>query len=78
VVLKLSIATVDVLIWVLIYGGLLMVAVGLAWREVHGLMAGSVSIAGLVIAAVGVVLIWYRSRMARPAPPSADAPPPPR
>ena len=41
-VLKLSVARVEVLIWVLIYGGLLVFAVGLALREVHGVMAGSV------------------------------------
>ena len=64
-VLRLSVATVGVLIWVLIYGGLLVFSVGLAWREVHGLMAGTVSIAGLAIAAAGVVLILYRSRMLR-------------
>ena len=78
-VLKLSVATVGVLIWVLIYGGLLLLAVGLAWRDVHGVMAGSVSIAGLAIAAAGVVLIWYRTRMLRSAAtPAADATTPKR
>jgi hypothetical protein len=76
VVLKPSPSTLGVLIWVLIYAGLLVFAVGLAWREVHGLMAGTVSIAGLVIAAVGVGLIGYRARLMRSAaPPAADAPP---
>ena len=56
--MKLSVARVEVLIWVLIYGGLLVLAVGLALRDVHGLLAGTVSLIGGVVAAVGVVLIW--------------------
>ena len=73
-VLKLSVAKVEVLIWVLIYGGLLVFGLGLALREVHALMAGSVSIGGLAVAAVGIVLIWYRTRMLRAVPPPADDP----
>ena len=77
--MRLSVAKVEVLIWVLIYGGLLVLAVGLALRDVHGLLAGTVSLIGGVVAAVGVVLIWIRSRMVNPRPPSpADAPKPPR
>ena len=72
--MKLSVAQVGVLIWVLIYGGLLVLAVGLALREVHGVLAGSVSIGGLAVLAVGIVLIWYRTRMLRAAAlPAADA-----
>ena len=77
--MRLSIAKVEVLIWVLIYGGLLVLAVGLALREVHGLLAGTVSLIGGLIVAVGVALIWIRSRMVNPPPPSAaDASKPPR
>ena len=72
--MKLSVARVEVLIWVLIYGGLLTFAVGLALREVHGVMASSVAIGGIVAVAVGIVLIWYRTRMLRAAAlPAADA-----
>ena len=77
--MKLSAARVGVLIWVLIYGGLFVLAIGLALREVHGLLAGSVSIGGLVALAIGMVLIWYRSRLLRSAPPptvDASAPNP--
>jgi len=78
--LKLSAARVGVLIWVLIYGGLFVLAIGLALREVHGLLAGSVSIGGLAALAVGAALIWYRSRLLlRSAPPptvDASAPNP--
>ena len=72
--MKLSVARVGVLIWVLIYGGLLVLAIGLALREVHGVLAGSVSIGGLAVLAVGIVLIWYRTRLLRSAaPPAVDA-----
>ena len=77
--MRLTVAKVEVLIWVLIYGGLLILAVGLALREVHGLLAGTVSLIGGLIAAAGVVLIWIRSCMVNPRPPSAaDASKPPR
>ena len=77
--MRLTVAKVEVLIWALIYGGLLILAVGLALREVHGLLAGTVSLIGGLIAAAGVVLIWIRSRMVNPRPPSAaDASKPPR
>ena len=77
--MRLSVARVEVLIWVLIYGGLLVLAVGLALREVHGLLAGTVSLVGGLTTAVGVALIWIRSRMVNPRQPSAaDASKPPR
>ena len=77
--MKLSVARVEVLIWVLIYGGLLVLAVGLALREVHGLLAGTVALIGGIVAAVGIMLIWIRSRMIKPRLPSAaDASKPPR
>ncbi len=72
--MKLSAPRVGVLIWVFIYGGLFVLAIGLALREVHGLLAGSVSIGGLAALVVGIALIWYRSRLLRvAAPPAVDA-----
>jgi len=77
--LRLSIAKIEVLIWVLIYGGLLVLAVGLALREVHGLLAGTVALIGGIVAAVGIMLIWVRSRMIKlRLPAAADASKPPR
>ena len=55
--------TVDQLIWVLVYGGLLSLCLGLF------LMAGSSGLAwafigvGAVVAAIGASLVWVRSRM---------------
>jgi vacuolar-type H+-ATPase subunit I/STV1 len=59
-------ARIESLVWVLIYGGLLACAVGIAlWRagEVHG--AGLIAF-GIIAALAGIVLIFVRSRMPEP------------
>ncbi|MGH8797483.1 MAG: hypothetical protein ACREXI_10525 [Caldimonas sp.] len=61
--MKLTVARVEVLVWVLIYGGLLTFAVGLALRGYDRLLARRVSVAGIGVAAAGAFLIWVRSRM---------------
>ena len=54
---------IEALVWVLIYGGLLVFGLGVALSR-GGLDYGwSVSIAGIVFAVAGVVLIYVRSRM---------------
>jgi hypothetical protein len=63
VVLKLTVARVEVLVWVLIYGGLLTFAVGLALRGYDRVLARTVSVAGIGAAAAGALLIWVRARM---------------
>jgi hypothetical protein len=55
-------ATLDKLIWALIYGGLLTVGVGISVRNT---LPGALWIAlvlGLAATAAGGVLIWVRSR----------------
>ena len=62
-VLKISIARIAALTWVLIFGGMLMLALGLVVRrndDALGLGIALVSIGAIV---VGVLLIWVRSRM---------------
>jgi xanthine/uracil/vitamin C permease (AzgA family) len=62
-VLKLSTSHVSAVIWVLIFGGMLMLALGLVVRRAEpglGWGIASVSIAAIV---AGAVLIWVRSRM---------------
>jgi hypothetical protein len=56
-------ATIDKLIWVFIFGGLLLVGLGLA-VEGEGRYLGRV-LAGLgaLLAVLGGVLVWVRSRM---------------
>jgi len=61
--LSLSTGPIEALVWVLVYGGLLVFGLGVALSR-GGLDYGwSVSVAGLVIAVAGAVLIYVRSRM---------------
>ena len=57
--------TVETLVWVLIYGGLLLVLLGLAVQRADDPLGWSMVVAGALAAGVGVVLIWIRSRMGR-------------
>ncbi len=53
------------LVWVLIYGGLLTLSLGVFVERLHEPLGWVLTIAGAVVAAVGAVLIWVRSRMPR-------------
>lgn len=56
-------STIETWVWVLIYGGLLAVGLGLAMQQQGAGAAGQVlMVGGGVTAAVGVLLIWLRSR----------------
>jgi hypothetical protein len=58
-----SIAATDVLIWVLIYGGLLMVCLGVfVLRSAEGLGWSLIGL-GAVAAVAGAALVVVRSRM---------------
>ncbi|PLC04013.1 hypothetical protein CY658_18435 [Variovorax sp. RO1] len=50
-------------IWILIYGGLFLVILGLATGRTEPALGWSMAVPGGVIAAVGVVLIYVRSRL---------------
>jgi hypothetical protein len=56
-------ATVEVWVWVLIYGGLLLCCLGLFAARGDAGLGWTVGIAGALLAAVGVLLIYLRSRM---------------
>jgi len=61
--LKLAPGRVEVLVWILVYGGLLVLGLGVALSR-GGLDYGwSVSVVGIVAAVAGVVLVYVRSRM---------------
>lgn len=61
-----SSAALDKLIWVLIYGGLLVMGLGLSvWSDAAGWGLG-LAIGGGVMAAMGFVLIAVRSRRREP------------
>jgi hypothetical protein len=51
------------LIWVLIYGGLLTLVLGLSMERLDDAIGWSMVVAGGVIAAIGFVLIYVRSRI---------------
>lgn len=56
-------STIETWVWVLIYGGLLAVGLGLAMQRQGVAAAGWVLVVGgAVAAAAGVLLIWLRSR----------------
>ena len=49
-------------IWVLIYGGLFMIIIGIATGRTEEVLGWSLAVPGAVLAVVGVVLIYVRSR----------------
>jgi vacuolar-type H+-ATPase subunit I/STV1 len=66
--LKIATARIELLTWVLIYGGLLALALGAALRRDGAVLGWSVMVGGAAAAAVGAVLVWVRSRIAEPPP----------
>ena len=56
-------STVDTLIWVLVYGGLIGVGLGLSVQRSDPGLGYGVAIVGGVLAVVGFALIYVRSRM---------------
>jgi hypothetical protein len=58
-----SIARLHSLIWLLIYAGLLTLVLGLSAARIDHAVGWSLVLAGGIVAAVGFLLIWIRSRM---------------
>ncbi len=58
-----SIARLQQLIWILIYGGLLTLVLGLSVQRTEDALGWSMVVAGGVVAAIGFVLIYVRSRL---------------
>lgn len=50
------------LVWILIYGGLFGIVLGLASRDANATLASVLMVAGAVATAAGVVLIFVRAR----------------
>jgi hypothetical protein len=57
---------IGTLIWVLIYGGLFAVGLGVALERSGESYGWSVIVAGMVAIAAGCVGVWLRSRMPEP------------
>jgi len=64
--LKLAPGRVELLIWELIYGGMLSFALGFALSRDGQAYGWGVCAVGVAAAIVGVLLIWVRSRMTGP------------
>jgi hypothetical protein len=64
-------STVEKLIWVLLYGGLLVLSLSVFVARRTDTLGALLTLAGGVATVVGVALVWLRSRM------KADSPPPP-
>jgi hypothetical protein len=58
-----TIARLQQLIWVLIYGGLLTLLLGLSVQRSDEVLGWLMVVAGGIVAAIGFVLIYVRSRM---------------
>ena len=57
------VARLQALIWVLIYGGLLTLILGLSVRRTDDALGWSLVVGGGAVAAVGFVLIYVRSKI---------------
>ncbi len=55
------VARLQALIWVLIYGGLLTLVLGLSVQRTDDVLGWSLVVGGGVVAAIGFVLIYVRS-----------------
>lgn len=58
-----STARLDVLIWVLIFGGLVLLGLGIAVQRSDAALGWGMIVAGAIVAAIGVLLIVVRSRI---------------
>ena len=58
-----SVARLHALIWVLIYGGLLTLVLGLSVQRTDDTLGWSMVVMGALVAALGFALIYVRSRI---------------
>lgn len=54
---------VERLVWILVYGGLLALVLGMFVQRYDRLLADILQIGGTIVASTGALLIWVRSRM---------------
>ncbi len=50
-------------VWILIYGGMFLLGVGLAVRRSDAALGWGIAVPGAFLIAAGALLIWARSRM---------------
>jgi hypothetical protein len=68
-----TLARIDALAWVLIYGGLFALVLGIASHDETAIGGWSLSVLGTLAAIAGVVLIVVRSRLHETPPPDAQS-----
>jgi hypothetical protein len=56
-------ATLEKWIWILIYTGLFALVLGIATARANEALGWSIAVPGIALAAVGIVLIYVRSRL---------------
>jgi 4-hydroxybenzoate polyprenyltransferase len=61
--LKRNLMRLDKVIWTLVFGGLLLLGPGVALQRAGEAWGWLVIVVGALAAAVGIVLVWVRSRM---------------
>ncbi len=54
---------VERLVWILVYGGLIALVLGMFVQRYDRLLADILQIGGTIVAGAGALLIWVRSRM---------------
>ncbi|MES2101744.1 MAG: hypothetical protein V4569_18110 [Pseudomonadota bacterium] len=50
-------------IWILIYLGMILLALGLSVQRSDAALGWGIAVPGIALIVVGIVLIWIRSRM---------------
>lgn len=58
-----TLARIEAWVWVLVYGGLLTLVLGLATARTDAALGWLLGVAGAVVAGAGAVLLWVRSRL---------------
>ena len=71
-----TLARLDTLIWVLVFGGLFTLVLGIASHDETAIGGWSLSVLGSLATAAGVVLIYVRSRLRETPEPGAQSPKP--
>ena len=66
--MKIPTKRIELLTWLLIYGGLFAITLGATLRREGAVLGWSVIVGGAVATAAGLVLIWLRSRLTDPPP----------
>ena len=68
-----ALAWIERLVWLLIYGGVIAITLGVATGGRHLVAGWSLGVLGGIAVAAGVVLVWVRSRLRETPPGGAQS-----